>query len=317
MRGLRAIPMIAVMVVLASGAAGCEPSADPITLVDSLRVLAVRAEPPEVGPDGRSVLTPLTVDPKGGGRPLSHAWRVCDPRVPVYDPSIDCAGDMALPLPAATSGDGSGAELSIADLLSQLAGGASLDQLQNELSAITGSGARAAVTVSVIYTVSATPTDKERQVGKDTVQVVTLKRVTLSQSTQPNQNPVITGLRFDGADWQDGMTVDFEKGKDVDLGAWLDPASFEIYPALTPDGKTQMKSEDLSLSWFITDGSVEGRTRDYIDVNAPPPADQPYKSQTTKFTMPDTRPSAESTFWLVLIDGRGGTSWQSAHLNWR
>jgi hypothetical protein len=315
MRAMRAIRMVA---VLALAAAGCEPSADPITLVDSLRVLAVRAEPPEVGPDGRSVLTPLTVDPKGGGRPLTHDWRVCDPRVPVYDPSIDCAGDLALPLPAATSGVGSGAELSIADLLAHLAGGGvSLDELQNQLSTITGSGARAAVTVSVIYTVSAAPTDKERQVGKDTVQVVTLKRVTLSSSTQPNQNPVIKGLRFDDDDWDDGMTVDFKKAREVELGAWLDPASFEIYPATTPDGKTQMKSEDLSLSWFITDGSVDGRTRDYIDPTAPPPADQPYKSQTTKFTMPDARPSDPSTFWLVLIDGRGGTSWQSTHLRWR
>ncbi len=49
------------------------------TLVDKLRLLAIKAEPPEIAPGGKSLLTPLVLDPKGHGRALTYTWLACDP----------------------------------------------------------------------------------------------------------------------------------------------------------------------------------------------------------------------------------------------
>jgi hypothetical protein len=67
------------LVALEAVGNGCIPSPnfDDRDLVQTPRILAVVAEPPEIGPGQQSVLTPLLADPRGGGRPLRVRWRAC------------------------------------------------------------------------------------------------------------------------------------------------------------------------------------------------------------------------------------------------
>ncbi len=65
------VPLVLAIV----GLSGClEDLPDP-TRVDDLRVLAVRAEPPEVSPGATVALDALVVDPLG--RPRTYAWYAC------------------------------------------------------------------------------------------------------------------------------------------------------------------------------------------------------------------------------------------------
>jgi hypothetical protein len=59
------------------GACIPSPNFDDRELVQTPRILAVVAEPPEIGPGQQSLLTPLLADPRGDGRPLRLRWRAC------------------------------------------------------------------------------------------------------------------------------------------------------------------------------------------------------------------------------------------------
>src|SRR4051812_11454289 len=60
-------------------AGGCDKALPDRALVTSLRVLGVRAEPPEAAPGMTIHLDALIADPGGDGRSLKRAWAICDP----------------------------------------------------------------------------------------------------------------------------------------------------------------------------------------------------------------------------------------------
>src|SRR5690606_33453129 len=53
----------------------------PASLVDKLRVLAIKAEPPEAAPGQMVSLTALVADPLESIRNTGHLWVMCDPSV--------------------------------------------------------------------------------------------------------------------------------------------------------------------------------------------------------------------------------------------
>ena len=73
---MRAVVAIIGVVLAALLAAGCDgEELRDVTRIDDLRVLAVRAEPPEVPPGSNVVLDALVVDPLGGT--WTHRWYAC------------------------------------------------------------------------------------------------------------------------------------------------------------------------------------------------------------------------------------------------
>ena len=70
----RAIPWVALLVLSACQ----DPPTDP-TVVDTLRILAVRSEPPEAAPGDTVTFDALTADPNGDGRPITTVWAICIP----------------------------------------------------------------------------------------------------------------------------------------------------------------------------------------------------------------------------------------------
>ena len=89
---------------------GCT-SFRPETLVESLRVLAIKSEPAEVASGATSTLTPLVVDldPNAGGRAITYEWATCDKVPPTgTDIDVECYDDetaaFITPLPALDGG---------------------------------------------------------------------------------------------------------------------------------------------------------------------------------------------------------------------
>lgn len=86
-----------VLIPMALALAACGESFDPPSLVTDLRVLAVRAEPPEIAPAGsdapappRATLTALVADPQHvePARPITVVYLACTPKPGSAEPSI-------------------------------------------------------------------------------------------------------------------------------------------------------------------------------------------------------------------------------------
>jgi hypothetical protein len=293
-----------VAVALAATVLGCTQTFAPINLVESLRVLAVRAEPAEVGPAQTARLDALIVDPRGGGRSLEVRWRACDPRVYLVDPAADCPEQTAWPLELAADRS---AMLDVTALLDHYgldpAALAALDPAM--LGAIVGSAGasgavldegRPAISLPVILTVRSADGEEE----------VTLKRISLGLgAAEPNQNPRLVGARYDGQEWPAKMPFEARipaDGNDVSLRGLFDPASFQVYERAAPDGTREQAAEELQFLWFATAGDVERRRqRELVDPNDLPPADRPYVGLPTSYTIAARPDPPETTFWRRTV----------------
>src|SRR5690348_7721794 len=57
----------------------CDQPWKPVTVIESLRVIGVRAEPPEVKPGQPAMLEALVLDPTRPGQNTTMVWLGCDP----------------------------------------------------------------------------------------------------------------------------------------------------------------------------------------------------------------------------------------------
>jgi hypothetical protein len=196
----------------------CGSSFAPVSLVTGLRLLGVRAEPPELRPGGSAELTALVADPKGGGREVSILWARCDPPGVLTDLLACQKPEYLTPL-------GSGLDLRVQ---------APADYLTT--------GPRGSVEERILFLVLLV------QAGNESI--AAFKQVNVTSQDRPlNQNPKLSGVRAtlpesDAAiqEAAPGATVRF-------IGSW-EPASAEDY---LKDGET--KKEEMSLDWFATAGS--------------------------------------------------------------
>jgi len=88
---------------------GCSGDLPAASIVDKLRVLAVRAEPPEVRPLEASTLDALVVPSPLAPSPLSYLWLACREDPAAVEPAclIDMAPDGGAPASCATAPDAS------------------------------------------------------------------------------------------------------------------------------------------------------------------------------------------------------------------
>ncbi len=101
-------PSIAIPAAAALALAACSPEFDPASRIENLRVVAIRAEPPEIDPTGTSTLTSLALradDARGSPRTTTVVHLACvpDPRVPAQ--ASPCTAFATLADPAAAIAD--------------------------------------------------------------------------------------------------------------------------------------------------------------------------------------------------------------------
>ena len=187
-------------------------------LVNELRILAMRAEPPEIMPGGSAVLDALIADPLGEGRPVSYVWGLCTP-----DPA---AGVASCGEPGRTVPLGVGTSQTItvaADILDGLP-----PDVQEQ-----------GIDLFAVLQASAT-------VGADGEEATdqAFKRVRVSTSTAPNTNPVIASFASPPPTGTEGEELAFEA---VPTGA-----SMETY-----EGPTGPITEEMRYTWLATAGELD------------------------------------------------------------
>ena len=347
------------LLLVALGAAGCTNFADPTTVVD-LRILAVKVEPSEIILDAQLdngipvvdptnnpgvKVTPLIVDPAGGGRPVTYTISACpnDPFAPA--PPGGGQGGGAFPSGGARTTVGSalcdpaspktwlltpapvdvGAPFVVTPTVDQLAVAFMTDVFPDQYGNLHG-GFDLGMPLTLDIKVDA---GGEEIRGIKRV-LYWLQRIDDAQTA--NQNPVVEALRTypgrDPATLEPAGTVDTIDAAmpfTVPVGStsiWIEPAAATGEPfettVIDPDTHQavpfSVPRETLRYRFFATAGSFSpAATSSEPDpgfvATGPIHIESKYNVPGRNAVATDANGRAIVTIWVVVRDDRGGETW--------
>ena len=303
---------IAALFALSGLAMGCDEPLEPGAKVDSFRVLAEQVDQPYAHPGETVKLSSLSFDPQN--RPITWAWASC------LNPSDSSLQGCLLKMNE--SRDPTSAIF---------ATGAGVDapELTVPQDAITSlpAAARGAASVGVVSV--ACPGDlsvgegpgglpfqcKDSQTGRDMALdefIAGIKRVSV-RDTDRNQNPVITGVTFDGEDWPEDEVKDvgFCKQSDFVYSTCPSKEKHQLSLRLTPDsfeaGQDELGrefNEAVVIQYYATEGIFEFEVRTG-------------ESPKTGWVARQSASGQTLTLWFVARDDRGGVSWAERQVSVR
>jgi hypothetical protein len=302
----------------------CGVKFDPPSLIESVRVLAIQANPPYAAPGTQVQLQILAYDGRATRTvPMTVAWvpQAC------FDPPGDTYYACYVPLASAfTPGQ---------DVTSLLLPGNTFsftmpsDVITKHPAAKTsdpyGLGLAFAVVCAghVQYTGFSTSNPNANPVGcfddngnaLDANSFVFAYGMVYSFSDRTNANPVISNLTFNGSavDPTAGITVSVctasntAKCPTSDIGTVVPASSQEVDPG-TLDVNGNALKEEIWVDYYTTGGSLSAETDILYD-----PSLGALQSSPTKLTAPNA--AAELVFRAVVHDNRGGVSWVQVPLH--
>lgn len=294
--------------LLLLGAAACVDVEDQPSRVFDFRVLGIATEPPElmasaceITPETLDELSSdvtyrtLLVDPKGEGRPIQYTLWACADRE-----DRTCANASNRVLLAEGSTTAGELALSVRPGASTLAEDIPLLQRVQELDPYRGLGGLRM------------PLVLRAQTGDEVVyaQKLMVFWCPAVEGMRVNEQPVIPGLRVDDAVWPAEAPLEL-RGAGPFVVTSEDVAALQetyVVPGLRLEAVTLRESWEIS--WHATLGQFapqetggssfggqEGRHR-------------------TEWEPPEGAQAQEVTFWAVVRDGRGGSSWLVRRALW-
>lgn len=258
--------------------------------LDRLRVLALIADQPETSPGGSVSITPVVSDLFGGGRALTYSAESC------LDPGVGFGATPTCENSSSRVVIASGSTLSGLSAPNYTGTVTSVLSIALPQSAVIFAGRTAdeqinGVPYLVTFTVQGVSSSGE------TDQVRAFRRILVSTRTIKNQNPSFnTGNEILAS----GAPLLSFPSSETEVQGGVSTGSSESYQE-SQDGITSSLQESLTLTWFVSDGSVS-KTRTESD-------------GTTRLRPPSTAPSGRNyLIGVVLRDGRGGASFFSLAL---
>jgi hypothetical protein len=300
------------LLCLAAAATGCDEEFKPASVVEQLRVLGARAEPPEVRPGQVTELEVLAVDPTRAAKPTVF-WIACDPdpfgqgrtacstTETFEDPSgLDLSGELPPGMRIIGFGDRA-AYAAPANLFDVLPADHRVRQ--------EGTVALLLLLVVGEEVSPLAPREElalvfERVRNKETAALAALFRVTVSERAAPNQNPKLALVRYGEDEPVPGAHLLFQMGEQRQFTVAATDDSYEVYRQRAPDGELVEKTERQQVAWFSTSGRF---SEDVLALDSAIPE---------KFTAPGIEPrdllppNRLGTTWAVLRDSRGGIAWK-------
>jgi hypothetical protein len=280
--------------------AGCKPNfGEPASLVDGPRILAVKADPPEVRPSMPATFTALVVSPSGTDAAPPVDWSLCLTPKPLDENNIvstACLGDMgimavAMGAPTATATVPANAcALFGPDPPPQMMGQPPLRPRDPDVTGGYYQPLRLDDAGTVGFALERVTCDLA-QAGADLA-------VQYAMTYQANTNPSLLPLAALVNDAPVALDA-LPAGAAVDFVTGWPAESVESFPVFDlPSASLITHRESMRVSWFATDGSfmheVTGREED------------------DSATWTDDVWTAPATpgvvhVWIVLRDSRGGT----------
>jgi hypothetical protein len=253
---------------------GCRDQFTSGWLVEDLRAIGVRAEPPEITPEGTARVDALVIDPAGEG--YTASWGVCDPlvdpRAYTGDPDVDCVGEALLPLDAAADG-------SVAVVPADVAAAFGIEDVLAMVDADRSLGLRVVLRVVSPHK-----------------SITAVKSVIVSRAKMPNSNPAVDELEA-----PDCL---------ADFGNSLLPVvpieSFELaYPEETDP---VFAHEIIDVQFYTDAGRLRSARADLSWTPEGEPAREGVIWEANGSVADPVR------FWLVADDHRGGVAWLATML---
>jgi hypothetical protein len=352
--GERAAGVATLLAAAGLAPGGCADFPNPSTVTD-LRVLAVRVEPSEIILDPAApaaipdiTITPLLVDPRGGGRPLRISVDVCPNDPTATSPPGNADDPTGYPSGGPHTSVGSARcdrhpdRVAVAADVDPAATPGVVARLDPawvatafQRDVFIGVDGRPHggfdLGMPVVFQITARALDSDAPA--DTV--VAIKRVVLwaapvRADQRPNVLPAIASVRAydrrdeDTAEPLPDAVMPLDEGASLPVppdGLWVDPALGEpegyvtsVLDRATGDAVPyDIARETLRYNFFATAGSfgaLETSSEPPPGVTAPP---RPHLESKYRPPPPDERP-ADVTIWIVVRDERGGVSWVTRSL---
>ncbi len=285
-------------------AAGCD-AGHPYNTLDKTRLLAVRADLPEIAAGETATLDALVYSPDDVE--ITYAWSWC-PWTMGSNFGFECIltqedlDEIGLPLPALDLG---------ADALASFPYPGPPELVQGLCESFLD-GLPPASRKNFPDCTERMPITIALNVSDGQSEIVAVKEIDLviDPEIAPNRNPTLVALEADAAgaafEMVDGSSLESETA--YDLRVAIDDASIQIYPDADMKGEPMDRSELLLFTWFFTAGDVEaGRTG---TVNF---GDGLNKALKNTWTTP--RKAQNADFTVVLRDDRGGVDWISRNVD--
>lgn len=292
---------------------GCGAKFDPETLVDTLRVLAVTAEPPEVAPGQGAAMSALVADPTRSAPQRTTLWVGCEPDP--QDLGRSACNDATILLKPTTITDyPPGLKLlSIGNAATYASTPTVFDVLPPD-SSIRQTGSVGQV-ISLVVGEEVDPAatgDKlrgyfERIQDHETQAVIALTRVLVSEKAPEarNHNPGFNELEVDGVLQPTNARLALLPGAQVSLSVNAE-GSRETYDELLASGPVT-KTETVVGAWYSSSGRFNQERFD-VSTDGPTTFITPGSTQFPEDPVPERR---SGLIWLVLRDNRGGQSFDS------
>jgi len=271
-------------------------SFEPVALVDKLRVLAVRAEPPDVAPGGTTLLSALVVDPDEGSRPLTRLWLVCDPDP--ANPTLSACSQFATARDPSQflAGNVPGVHVVAGERPTYSAPDDALAALRPG-SLEYNRGVEATVLLVLLQGDLSAARDPSRM-------LFAIKRIRiLDPAVQaPNRNPVLEAVTMDGLPLAAVDETQAVSGATVSLAVSASADSAEPFVRFLPDGTRADETESLVVSWYASAGFYP----DLYDRSSRAPGE---KAVALHLPAAADVPAGSVAVWAVMRDARGGVDW--------
>ncbi len=297
---------------------GCNDELEYVSQISKFRVMGVQAEPPEIRPGEGTTLKVLLADPNGEGREINVMWVA-------FGGTLSPTGDMGedgelepIGFQLQRSIQDGGDTFEIAQVSEDILD--SLPENETDLRVTVFGLACAGGTLpqdpEVVFEsfgkLFSGEFDDQDDIceGGDADGLVFTKSFTVSSSDNPNTNPLIHSLSFDGATISENDLGSYEcTGSDgcrdpVDLVAYLTADSFQTYEKRS-FGEIEEREEEVYISWFVTGGSID---RDHSGVADLPEDAEKWGPFEAGWEPP--RLGGAYSLWVVAHDLRGGASWK-------
>jgi hypothetical protein len=226
----RFVVVVCCACALLAGVAGCQSFTDPpVTFVAGLRVLGIKAEPPQIAPGASTTVAALTVDTEGSTPTAS--WSECFlPPLPGQTLNMACIDGSSAP-ELQPIGEG----LTIPFVMPQVT--------PDSLGAPDATGG---VYLPLVAAVDASPQS-----------LTAVYRLRLADAGAPNTNPTIDGvfsIETDGttSPLDPAAPLPVHSGEALSLTVTFAPDSAQTYTAADGTATT----ETLTTSWFCTAGEL-------------------------------------------------------------
>jgi hypothetical protein len=304
--------------VIALASLSCGATFSPPSLVNSVRILAIQANPPYAAPGTPVQLQILAFDGRAvQTQPMTVAWlpQAC------FDPPADTYYACYAPLASLVQPG--------QDVTSLLTSGSTFsftmpnDVITNHGAAKTSDpygvafGFAVACAGTVEYVGFSTQNPSANPLGcfdasgnaLDANSFVLAYSMIYSFGDRTNANPLISNLTFNGnpVDPTAGITVsacteaDTKKCPTSDIDTVVPASSQEPDPG-SLDGSGNPLKEQIWVDYYVTGGSVSAEAVILYDASLGALPASP-----TKLTAPNA--PAESILWAIVRDNRGGVSW--------